>query len=70
MSKKRKNLESSWQRVVESAINLRTSSAIQKDNLKSSILGPSSLPPDSVLNDQIEVRKLEYNQEDCDQLLL
>ena len=74
LSKKRKNLESSWQRVVESDLNLKTSSAIEKDNLKSSALGPSSLPPDSVLNDQIEVRKLEelrrYTQEDCDQLLL
>ena len=74
LSKKRKNLESSWQRVVESDMNLRTSSAIEKDNLKSSALGPSSLPPDSVLNDQIEVKRLEelrqYMQEDCDQLLL
>ena len=74
LSEKRKNLESSWLRVVESDMNLRTSSALRKDILKSSTLGPSSLPPDSVLNDQIEVRKMEelrqYTQEDCDQLLL
>ena len=79
LSKKRKKLESSWQRVIESDMNLRTATAIQKDNSKSyqcssSTLGPSSLPTDSVMNDQIEVRKLEelrrYIQEDCDQLVL
>ena len=59
LSEKRKNLESSWLRVVESDIHLRTSSVIQNDNLKSPTLGPSSLPPDSVMNDQIEMRKLE-----------
>lgn len=78
LSEKRKHLESSWLRVVETDISLKKSLSIQKDKLKSyqnssTELGPSSLPTGCVMNYQIEERKLKelrrYHQEDCDELL-
>ena len=79
LSQKRRNLESSWIRVVEADIGQKTSLPLQQSSFAPHLsfsprLGPLSLPSNTLINDQDEVKRLHdlrrYIQEDCNQLLL